>query len=102
LLAFGVGGILVGTYQYKYIQQENLSYNYEPFIDPLAEEIIFGLGAVQAVTSFMLVVGFLINKSNLIIRAGWRERVSEADATMFLEKQELRSLREETFAELEV
>jgi len=62
-----VGGIIISTYKYEYIKNEDGSENYQPFILPLAKQIIFGLGCVQAVTSFMLVVGFVVNKSNLII-----------------------------------
>lgn len=67
LLALTVGGIIISTYKYEYIKNEDGSENYQPFILPLAKQIIFGLGCVQAVTSFMLVVGFVVNKSNLII-----------------------------------
>jgi hypothetical protein len=94
LLAFGVGGILVSTYEYKYLEQPDKSYDYKADISEVITDVIFGMGAVQAVTSFLLVVGFLVNKSNLIVRKGWRDRIGENQITMMLEKRQLQELRD--------
>lgn len=53
-------------------------------------------------TSFMLVVGFMVNNANLIVRAGWRERVSLNEVEMLIEKKQLQNLRESQFSELDV
>jgi hypothetical protein len=42
----------------------------------------------------MLVVGFLVNNANLIVRAGWRERVSTNEIEMLIQKKQLKTLRE--------
>ena len=55
---------------------------------------------MQAVSSFMLVVGFMVNNANLIVRAGWRERVSTNEIEMLIEKKQLQTLRESQFSEL--
>lgn len=68
----------------------------------MANDIIFGLGFVQAITSFMLLVGYLVNNANLIVRKGWRERVAQNEIEMLIEKKELQLLREEQFSELDV
>jgi hypothetical protein len=41
----------------------------------------------------MLVVGFCVNKINLIVRAGWRQRVSDNQIEMLVEVKELAKLR---------
>jgi hypothetical protein len=35
----------------------------------------------------MLVVGYLVNNANLIVRAGWRERISINEIEMLIEKK---------------
>jgi hypothetical protein len=37
----------------------------------------------------MLVVGYIVNNANLIVRAGWRERNSINDIEMLIEKKQL-------------
>lgn len=80
VMALLVGGIIIMTYKFEFEELNSEEYRtdggkvllYSPKTFKLADDIIFGLGAVQAVTSFMLVVGFLVNKSALIIKSGWR------------------------------
>lgn len=78
MLAVGVGGVIISTYKYTYetYEGDGADWIYSATITPIPDNIIFGLGFVQAITSFMLVVGFMVNSANLIVRAGWRERVS--------------------------
>lgn len=94
ILACGVGAIIITNYEYDYVLQTDTSTNYEPFIPNTMTMVIFILGCIQAVTSFMLVVGFLVNSASLIVKAGWRERVSQNDIEMMVEKKELKKLRE--------
>ena len=42
----------------------------------------------------MLLVGFMVNNANLIVRAGWRERISINEVQMVIEKKQLIALRE--------
>jgi hypothetical protein len=49
---------------------------YDSYISDTANSVIFGVGCCQAVTSFMLLVGFILNNANLIVRKGWRERIA--------------------------
>lgn len=61
-----------------------------------------GLGYVQAITSFMLVVGFLVNNSNLIIKGGWRERVAENEVKMAYEKKILHEFKAKEVREITI
>jgi hypothetical protein len=54
------------------------------------------------VTSFMLVVGFMVNSASLIVKAGWRDRVQTNEIEMSVEKRELQKMREKSFKELDV
>ena len=65
------------------------SKDYTSTIPTIAEDIIFCLGSVQLVTSFMLLVGFIVNSANLIVRAGWRERNATNEVEMVVEKKKL-------------
>jgi cell division protein FtsL len=37
----------------------------------------------------MLLVGFIVNSANLIVRAGWRERNATNEVEMVVEKKKL-------------
>lgn len=78
------------------------SKDYTSTIPTIAEDIIFCLGSVQLVTSFMLLVGFIVNSANLIVRAGWRERNATNEVEMVVEKKKLQSMRENSIVELKV
>lgn len=52
------------------------SFDYAPYIDTLPELVIFCLGCVQLITALLLLMGFCVNKINLIVKAGWRNRVN--------------------------
>lgn len=94
LLAVIIGAVIITGYKYTYTETENGDFIYDATINNIPDQIIFGVGCVQAVTSFMLVVGFMVNSANLIVKAGWRERVSVNEVEMVVEKRELRNLRQ--------
>lgn len=50
----------------------------------------------------MLLVGFIVNSANLIVRAGWRERNATNEVEMVVEKKKLQSMRENSIVELKV
>ena len=102
ILAVGCGFCIVLGYQYIYIRQTDGTQNYDSNIDITLDNIIFILGAIQAVSSFMLLVGFIVNSANLIVRAGWRERVSQNERDMVIEKKQLQVTRESSVTELGV
>lgn len=114
LIAVMVSVVIVSGYKYSYQPQTNLNelvYNpddtqtsliYSSEISYTITNIIFGLGCVQLLSSFMLVVGFMVNNANLIVRAGWRERISINEIEMLIEKKQLQGLREAQFSELDV
>lgn len=81
-------------------QDEGTTLLYTPRTFDQANDVIFALGAVQAITSFMLVVGFLVNKSALIIKSGWREKIFQNQIDMVFEKKELQILRKSQLGEL--
>lgn len=100
LLAFMIGGVIITTFRYEYVLNPDTSTNYDATISDMPSQAILYLGSVQAVTSFMLVVGFMVNSASLIVKAGWRQRVAQNEIEMLVEKKELQKLRESQFKEL--
>ena len=45
-------------------------------------------------------IGFCVNNINLIVKAGWRQRVDKNQASMTLEKKQIEERRSRTFKEL--
>lgn len=43
-------------------------------IDPIAENVMNYLGYIQLFSSAFLLLGFCINRINLIIKSGWRKK----------------------------
>jgi hypothetical protein len=41
-----VGGVIISTYKYDYTEKEDTSWIYSSLIQPIVNEIIFGLGCV--------------------------------------------------------
>ena len=74
-MAVLIGATIISSYKYEYLENDNGSRDYSPNIHYYQNQIVFYCGCVQGITSFMLVVGFCVNKINLIVRAGWRSRV---------------------------
>lgn len=89
VLALMVGGIIISTYEYQYVLQDDNTLRYAPITNEMPNLLMRILGCTQAVTSFMLVIGFLVNSASLIVKAGWRERVSTNEIEMIVEKREL-------------
>jgi len=46
LLAVMVGGVIISTYKYKYTDRDDTSQDYDSYLNPIANDIIFGLGCV--------------------------------------------------------
>ena len=101
-LAVSCGFCIVLGYEYIYIRQTDGTMDYNSNINITLDNIIFILGAIQAVSSFVLLVGFIVNSANLIVRAGWRERVSQNERDMVIEKKQLQVTRESSVTELGV
>ena len=72
-----IGGVIITTFRYEYVLNPDTSTNYDATISDMPSQAILYLGSVQAVTSFMLVVGFMVNSASLIVKAGWRQRVAQ-------------------------
>jgi hypothetical protein len=91
LIAVMVGCIILSQFKYMAVPHEPAdgSFDYRPYIDELPEDIIFGLGCVQAITALLLLVGFCVNKINLIVKAGWRQRVNKNQVEMVMEQKQL-------------
>ena len=93
LMALLIGGVIISSYKYDFIPKNDGSVMYTSNIDYIQSQCIFYFGCIQGITSFMLVVGFCVNKINLIVRAGWRQRVSDNQIEMLVEVKELAKLR---------
>jgi hypothetical protein len=63
--------------------------DYKPCIDELPEDIIFGLGCVQAITALLQLVFFCVKKIKLTVKARWRQRVNKNQVEMIMELKQL-------------
>jgi len=77
ILSIGISVLVISFYKYEDIKQEDGSFNYEASIDAWPQRIMGYFGYGQLVTSFTLLVGTYRNKSDIIIKTGWRQKIKE-------------------------
>ena len=51
------------------------AYNYEPYIPPYYQLVMKIFGYMQLFSSSFLLLGFFVNQKNLVVKAGWRNRI---------------------------
>jgi len=78
IIAIFVCLIMLRGYSYKYYENEDTSFDFSPYINPIYDQIISYLSHTQLFTSLLLVFGYIYIKSQLLIKSGWREHVKEA------------------------
>jgi hypothetical protein len=77
IIAIGVGAIVVGFYKYDRLETADGSSDYMSTIDEFPNSFILYLGYGQLVTSITLLIGFCLNRINIIVRSGWRSKTKE-------------------------
>ena len=77
IIAVGVGAIVVGFYKYDRLETADGSSDYMSTIDEFPNSFILYLGYGQLVTSTTLLVGFCLNRINIVVRSGWRSKTKE-------------------------
>lgn len=77
IIAIAVGFIVIGCYKYDRVQTADGSSDYIPTIDAFPNMFILYLGYMQLCTSTFLLIGFCLNKINIIVRSGWRAKTAE-------------------------
>lgn len=77
IIAMCVGAIVVGFYKYDRLETADGSSDYMSTIDEFPNSFILYLGYGQLVTSVTLLVGFCLNRINIIVRSGWRSKTAE-------------------------
>ena len=77
LIAITISFIVIGFYRYDRIEMADGSSNYTSNIDPLANSMIVYLGYVQLTTCMILIIGFCLNRINIIVKSGWRKKTDE-------------------------
>lgn len=82
IIAVGVGAIVVGFYKYDRLETADGSSDYMSTIDEFPNSFILYLGYGQLVTSTTLLVGFCLNRINIVVRSGWRSKTKENQSLM--------------------
>lgn len=77
LIAICVSFIVICFYKYDRIEKADGSNDYTSTIGDQPLKIIVYLGYCQIVTSMILIVGFCLNKINIIVKSGWRKKTTE-------------------------
>jgi hypothetical protein len=67
---------VIAFFKYEKIEQEDGSFFYGPVIFELPSRIMNYLGYIQLITSISLLMGFCMNKINIILKSGWRNKVA--------------------------
>ncbi len=67
----------MGFYSYERLDNADGSIDYESSIQGWCSSAIQYLGYVQLFTTLLLWMGFLLNKTNIIIKSGWRAKTQE-------------------------
>ena len=77
VVAVAISLIVGGSYAYDRLHQEDGSWDYTPHIQTWPDRLIGWLGYGQLVTSVALLIGFCLNKINIIVKSGWRKKCDE-------------------------
>jgi hypothetical protein len=77
IIAIAVSFIVVGYYRYARLERADGSSDYRSHCDPWPRLSMKWLGICQLVSSMTLLVGFCLNKTNIIVKSGWRSKIDE-------------------------
>lgn len=77
LIAVAISVIVVGYYRYDRLETADGSSDYTSHIEEWPLKLILWLGRGQLVTSIALLIGFCLNKINIIVKSGWRKKTAE-------------------------
>jgi hypothetical protein len=76
-IAISVSFIVIGFYKYERLEKANGASDYTSFIPVWPARAIYYLGLTQLVSSMGLLVGFCLNRINIIVKSGWRQRTEQ-------------------------
>lgn len=77
VIAVAISFVAVGFYRYDRIEKADGSSDYTSYIDAFPNLIILWLGYAQMITSMTLLIGFMLNKINIIVKSGWRKKCEQ-------------------------
>ena len=77
VVAVAISLIVGGSYAYDRLEQADGSWDYTPHIQAWPDRLIGWLGYGQLVTSVALLIGFCLNKIDIIVKSGWRKKTDE-------------------------
>ena len=76
-MAITIAIIIISFYKYDRIERADGTSDFKAYIEPIPDELIVILGYAQLFTSFTLLIGYVFNKFKLIVRSGWRKKITE-------------------------
>ena len=74
VIAFMISIIIMVSFKMAKVENPDGSFNFEATIDYYPQLMMTYLGYVQLCTSFALLVGFCMNRINIILKSGWRRK----------------------------
>jgi len=77
LMAVMISIVCIYFYKYDFVEQEDGSFDYVSMIGEIPQQIMIYLGYCQIGTSVSLLLGFCINKINIILKSGWRQKITQ-------------------------
>jgi hypothetical protein len=77
IMAVLISFTVIGFYEYDKVIMADGSFKYASTIPEIPDLVMTYLGYIQLATSVSLLIGFCVNKINIILKSGWREKSSE-------------------------
>jgi hypothetical protein len=74
LMAAIINFFILAFYRYDYIEREDGSFSLKPVIDDFPNLMVTYFGYIQLASSWILLIGFCINKISIILKQGWRDK----------------------------
>lgn len=102
ILAVAIAFIIISNYKYEKVLQPDGAYDYMPYITPYNQFLIKIFGYIQLVSSSLLVLGFFINQKNLVIKEGWRKRVTANQMAYQGEVRSIQRMRESSMSNIKI
>ena len=102
LLSIGISMIVIFFYKYDKRRRPDGSYDYTSSIEEWPQNIMHYFGYAQLVTSFTLLVGTYLNKSDIIVRTGWRQKTKENKVLLANDVNHVLKPLEPTYGDLKV
>jgi hypothetical protein len=76
-IAISISFIVIGFYKYERLEKANGASYYTSYIPIWPSRAIYYLGLLQLVSSMGLIIGYCLNRVNIIVKSGWRTKTEE-------------------------